>query len=175
MADNSFDDYSSIPSVAFRGGAEPSDNLLSEVNAIAGYDIIGDVHGCATQLEALLDGLGYARRDTDGSYCHPARKAVFVGDLIDRGPEQLRVLQLVKGMVDADSAQMVLGNHEFNAMAYATEWPIGSGKYLRLMMIRAIRGRARTSATTGRFSSRSSVRTVPGTSSGFGHCRSGSI
>lgn len=131
MADNSFDDNSSTPSVGVRGGAEPSDRLRTEVNAIAGYDIIGDVHGCATELEALLDGLGYARRDTDGSYSHPARRAVFVGDLIDRGPEQLRVLQLVKEMVDAGSAQMVLGNHEFNAMAYATEWPVGSGKYLR--------------------------------------------
>lgn len=96
-----------------------------------GYDIIGDIHGCAAELEALLDLLGYAQDGSDGACRHPVRKAVFVGDLIDRGPDQLRVLQIVKAMVDAGSAQMVLGNHEFNAMAYATEWPPTSGKYLR--------------------------------------------
>jgi len=98
---------------------------------VQGYDVIGDIHGCATELEALLDELGYAPDGVDGAYRHPERKAVFVGDLIDRGPEQLRVLEIVKAMVDAGAARMVLGNHEFNAMAYATEWPAGSGKYLR--------------------------------------------
>jgi hypothetical protein len=95
------------------------------------YDIVGDVHGCATQLEALLDKLGYRREGADGAYRHPERTAIFVGDLIDRGPEQLRVLHTVKTMVDAGSAQMVLGNHEFNAMAFATEWPTDPGKFLR--------------------------------------------
>lgn len=94
-----------------------------------GYDVIGDVHGCADELEALLAQMGYAVRD--GAYRHPDRTAIFVGDLIDRGPAQLRVLQIVKAMVDGGSARMVLGNHEFNALAYATEWPAGSGKYLR--------------------------------------------
>ena len=94
-----------------------------------GYDIIGDLHGCATELEALLEKLGY-QTDT-GVYRHPRRHAVFVGDLIDRGGEQLRVLQIVKAMVDAGSAHIVMGNHEFNALAYHTEWPPGSGKYLR--------------------------------------------
>lgn len=96
-----------------------------------GYDIIGDVHGCATQLVGLLHALGYQRHGVQGHYRHPDRLAVFVGDLIDRGPEQLEVLTLVKSMVDGGSAQMVLGNHEFNAMAYATEWPVNSGKFLR--------------------------------------------
>lgn len=97
----------------------------------AGYDIIGDVHGCAAELESLLATLGYRRQTPAGPYLHRSRQAIFVGDLIDRGPEQLRVLQIVKDMVDAASAQLVLGNHEFNALAYATEWPAGSGKYLR--------------------------------------------
>ncbi|WP_059015789.1 metallophosphoesterase [Mycobacterium sp. M26] len=100
-------------------------------SSLPGYDIIGDIHGCATELEALLNALGYTQNGAGGAYRHPQRTAVFVGDLIDRGPEQLRVLQIVKAMVDSGSAQMVLGNHEFNAMAYATEWPAGSGKYLR--------------------------------------------
>lgn len=94
-----------------------------------GYDVVGDVHGCAGELEALLVQMGYAVRD--GAYRHPDRTAIFVGDLIDRGPAQLRVLQIVKAMVDTGGARMVLGNHEFNALAYATEWPAGSGEYLR--------------------------------------------
>ena len=83
---------------------------------MTGYDIIGDVHGCADLLESLLDAMGY--RHVDGAYWHPSRQAVFVGDLIDRGPQQLRVLETVKAMVDAGSAQIVMGNHEFNAICY---------------------------------------------------------
>ena len=67
---------------------------------MTGFDIIGDVHGCATKLEALLGDLGYARNDWTGAYWHPRRRAVFVGDLIDRGDEQLRVLEIVKPMVE---------------------------------------------------------------------------
>ena len=93
------------------------------------YDIIGDVHGCATKLTNLLDGLGY-RQDEAGVYRHPERTAVFVGDLIDRGAEQLLVLQLVKAMVDAGSALITMGNHEFNAIAWATTDP-ATGEPLR--------------------------------------------
>jgi hypothetical protein len=86
------------------------------------YDIIGDVHGRVTKLRALLGELGY-RQDGSGVYRHPDRTAVFVGDLVDRGTEQLEVLQLVKPMVDAGSAQIVMGNHEFNAICWATADP----------------------------------------------------
>lgn len=100
-------------------------------STVRGYDIIGDIHGCASPLEALLTELGYETAEGTGEYRHPNRLAIFVGDLIDRGTEHLRVLELVKAMVDAGSAQIVMGNHEFNALAYHTEWPEGSGKYLR--------------------------------------------
>lgn len=100
-------------------------------STVQGYDIIGDVHGCATQLKALLAELGYRKASSTSEYRHPDRQAVFVGDLIDRGDEQLEVLQIVQDMVVAGSAQIVMGNHEFNALAYDTEWPVGSGKYLR--------------------------------------------
>lgn len=89
-----------------------------------GYDIIGDIHGYAERLEALLRELGY--RSTNGVHRHPNRTAVFVGDLIDRHPtDQVRTVELVRSMVDAGSAKIVLGNHEFNAVAFATERPGG--------------------------------------------------
>ena len=96
---------------------------------LVGYDIIGDVHGCATKLKDLLGELGY-HPDGAGVYRRLERTAVFVGDLIDRGEEQLEVLELVKKMVDAGSAKIVMGNHEFNAIAWATENPL-TGEPLR--------------------------------------------
>jgi hypothetical protein len=98
---------------------------------MTGYDIIGDVHGCAVALEELLVDLGYLINDEAGSYWHPDRRAVFVGDLVDRGPDQRRVLEVVKGMVDCGSAQIVMGNHEFNAIGYATANLRGAGAFLR--------------------------------------------
>ncbi|MFN6994629.1 MAG: metallophosphoesterase, partial [Aquincola tertiaricarbonis] len=63
-----------------------------------GYDVIGDVHGQAGKLQALLRGLGYT--PLHGSWRPPpGRQAVFVGDLIDRGPEQVAVVNLVRAMV----------------------------------------------------------------------------
>jgi calcineurin-like phosphoesterase family protein len=94
-----------------------------------GYDVIGDVHGCATPLTELLNRLGYRVNQASGAYAHPTRQAIFVGDLVDRGPAQLEVLRIVKGMVDAGSAQIVMGNHEFNAIAYDT--PAPGGDFLR--------------------------------------------
>ena len=95
------------------------------------YDIIGDIHGCASHLKRLLDDMGYREDDATGAYRHSERQAIFVGDLVDRGAEQLEVLAIVKQMVDGGSARIVMGNHEFNAVAYATERPDGSGEYLR--------------------------------------------
>lgn len=94
-----------------------------------GYDVIGDVHGHADRLEALLRVMGYVERG--GAWRHPARQAVFVGDLVDRGPGQLDTVRIARSMVDAGSAQIVLGNHEYNAVAYATEDPDNPGHYLR--------------------------------------------
>jgi hypothetical protein len=86
---------------------------------VTGYDIIGDVHGCADKLTALLKKLGYA--DSDGAYRHPQqRHVVFVGDLIDRGLFQLESVAIPRAMVEHGTAQMVIGNHEFNAVAFAT-------------------------------------------------------
>lgn len=81
------------------------------------FDVIGDVHGCRSELEALLVRLGYALvRDDVGrpvDAVHPeGRRAVFVGDLVDRGPDSPGVLRLVMGMVAAGHALAVPGNHE---------------------------------------------------------------
>ncbi|HYN97353.1 MAG TPA: polynucleotide kinase-phosphatase [Pilimelia sp.] len=81
------------------------------------FDVIGDVHGCRAELEALLDRLGYTiARDSDGRAVDAAhaegRKAVFVGDLVDRGPDSPGVLRLVMGMTAAGHALAVPGNHE---------------------------------------------------------------
>jgi hypothetical protein len=95
---------------------------------MTGFDVIGDVHGHADRLQRLLTLMGYTERH--GVWAHPDRTAVFVGDVIDRGPGQLETLRLVRTMVEADSAQIVLGNHEFNAIAYATVDPV-RGDYCR--------------------------------------------
>ena len=81
-----------------------------------GYDVIGDIHGHADELEALLAHLGYERKA--GAWRHPDRKAVFLGDFIDRGPRQLDAVDIVRRMVDEGHAHAIMGNHEFNAIAW---------------------------------------------------------
>jgi hypothetical protein len=92
-----------------------------------GFDVIGDIHGEAGALERLLGALGYA--EVDGCFVHPTRQAVFLGDLVDRGAGQVRVLEIVRAMVDRGRARIVMGNHEFNAIAWAT--PDGQGGHHR--------------------------------------------
>ena len=81
-----------------------------------GYDIIGDIHGYAALLKQLLAKLGYKRED--GAWRHATRKAIFVGDFINRGPQIRETLTLVRGMVEAGSALAILGNHEYSSILY---------------------------------------------------------
>lgn len=75
------------------------------------FDVIGDVHGCIDELTELLGKLGYAVEGS--SVSSPTwRKAIFVGDLIDRGPDSAAVLRLAMDMVDAGTAFCVPGNHD---------------------------------------------------------------
>jgi protein phosphatase len=89
------------------------------------FDIIGDVHGCYDELEELLRQLGYRATTLEGdssawgrrAYAHPeGRKAVFVGDLVDRGPRVLDAVRLVRNMIVAGSALCVPGNHDMKLM-----------------------------------------------------------
>ncbi|MAI30446.1 MAG: hypothetical protein CBE00_00685 [Planctomycetaceae bacterium TMED240] len=76
------------------------------------YDIVGDVHGHYDKLISLLKKLGYEKQE--GVWQKSNHLAVFVGDLIDKGPDAAAVLTTVKSMVDAGSAMLVVGNHELN-------------------------------------------------------------
>lgn len=86
------------------------------------FDIIGDVHGCCDEVEQLLQQLGYQQQPAINeassfwhfpTYRHPeGRKALFLGDLIDRGPRILDTLKLVHNMIHTGSAMCILGNHE---------------------------------------------------------------
>ncbi len=90
-----------------------------------GFDLIGDVHGCAKSLELLLGKLGYRKRA--GVYRHSRRQAIFLGDIVDRGPRIREALHLVRDMVEQGAAQIVMGNHEYNFLCYCTPGGPGSG------------------------------------------------
>lgn len=92
------------------------------------FDLIGDIHGCHRSLLALLDLLDYKK--AGNVYRHPQRQAIFIGDFVDRGPSQREVIETVRAMIEAGHARAVMGNHEFNAIAFATRHP-KTGEYLR--------------------------------------------
>ena len=96
--------------------------------AIQPYDIIGDIHGYADELDMLLAKLGYQKNKA--THFHPeGRKVVFLGDYIDRGSKIRAVLETVRAMVDTANALAILGNHEVNALWFHTHGP--KGKPLR--------------------------------------------
>ncbi|GAA6152711.1 metallophosphoesterase [Pseudoteredinibacter isoporae] len=96
-----------------------------------GFDIIGDIHGCAQSLVRLLERLGYEK--SQGIYRHPSRQAVFLGDIIDRGPAIRECIHIIRDMVERGSAQMVLGNHELHAIAYERLKGLGASTSDRLI------------------------------------------
>ena len=102
---------------------------MSKYDQPEGYDVIGDVHGHGDELLALLKKLGYYHNGV--SYTHERRQVLFLGDFVDRGPAQRQVLQTVMAMCESGAARAIMGNHEFNALAYHTEHPLGSDRWLR--------------------------------------------
>lgn len=94
-----------------------------------GYDIIGDIHGYADKLESLLIRMDYKINDQGWFEHSGSRQAIFLGDFIDKGPQQKRTLDIVKPMIQSGAAMTVIGNHEFNAICYATK--DAENKYIR--------------------------------------------
>jgi protein phosphatase len=109
--------------------APPADSSILRHDLTGPFDIIGDVHGCADELEELLGHLGYAvswgldeQNNRIASITPPAgRQLVFVGDLVDRGPRTPDVLRIVMAAVNAGTAHCVMGNHDLKF----TRWLAG--------------------------------------------------
>jgi hypothetical protein len=98
---------------------------------MAGYDIIGDIHGHHDKLVELLRRLDYLPDAAGVWRSTTGRRAIFVGDLIDRGPAQAAVIDTVRAMVEQGEALIVMGNHELNALGWALEDPARPGVALR--------------------------------------------
>jgi len=102
-----------VPGGVFGQQTDPDQRRLR-----GSFDIIGDVHGCHEELWDLLGKLGYGMPRFDSAYRPadiippPGRRAVFVGDFVDRGANSMAVLKLVMAMVEAGHALAVLGNHD---------------------------------------------------------------
>lgn len=97
-------------------------------------DFVGDIHGHSDKLEALLKKLGYTFKK--GSYSHPERKVLFVGDYIDRGHQIKETLKIVRNMVESDNAIALMGNHEYNALCF--HFQETEGGHLRKHLIKNI-------------------------------------
>lgn len=97
-------------------------------------DFIGDIHGHADKLEALLIKLGYSIKN--GTYFHPERKVLFVGDYIDRGPKIRETLDIVRRMEGSENAIALMGNHEYNALCF--HFQETEGGHLRKHLIKNI-------------------------------------
>jgi hypothetical protein len=86
-------------------------------------DIIPDIHGQAEKLRVALKNLGWRRNGTTWLHPEPDRQIVFLGDFIDRGPENAAVIRIVRELMDAGRAQAIMGNHELNALHFHTADP----------------------------------------------------
>jgi len=113
------------------------------------FDIVGDVHGCLEELCRLLERLGYRRRSARGPYAHPrGRRALFLGDLVDRGPSVIGTARLAMAMAAAGTALCVPGNHDADLAAILSGrkpvGPPGPGTACSLDQITAAAGAGRT-------------------------------
>lgn len=93
-------------------------------------DIIPDIHGQHDALISALTGLGWRRSGLSWTHPEPDRRLLFLGDLIDRGPQNVAVIRTVRSLIDDDRADLILGNHELNAMQFHTAHP-DTGRPLR--------------------------------------------
>jgi Calcineurin-like phosphoesterase len=105
-------------------------DVSGQIESASGLDIFGDIHGHLAPLERALEHLGYIRL-SDGWKPPDGRLALFLGDLIDRGPDNRKVIDTVRTMTTRGDAICLMGNHELNAIHFATEHPEFQGRYLR--------------------------------------------
>ena len=96
------------------------------------YDVIGDIHGHAVELKQLLKKMGYEK--SGNCFQHPTRKALFLGNYIDCGPEIPETLDIVRNMVESGNAIALMGNHEYNAICVNTTHP-DTGSPLRQLTL----------------------------------------
>lgn len=94
------------------------------------FDIIPDIHGQSAKLDAALTALGWRHRAAGWLHSQSDRQIVFLGDFIDRGPDNRAVLNTVRGLIDAGKAMAIMGNHELNALHFHTIDP-DNGQPLR--------------------------------------------
>ncbi|MEP1425864.1 MAG: metallophosphoesterase [Tateyamaria sp.] len=87
---------------------------------MSNYHIIPDIHGQADKLDSILDRLGWRRTISGWAGPTPESRLVFLGDFIDGGAHNARVIQTVRSLIDSGKADAVMGNHEFNAICYHT-------------------------------------------------------
>lgn len=93
-------------------------------------NFIGDIHGYASELKQLLAQLGYTRSVSNG-WTQGDGQLVFLGDLIDRGPEQKKTVEIARELCELGYATCLTGNHEFNAVGFVTERIDKPGQYVR--------------------------------------------
>jgi predicted MPP superfamily phosphohydrolase len=93
-------------------------------------NFIGDIHGYASELKWLLAKLGYTYSISNG-WTRGEGRLIFLGDLIDRGPEQKETVEIVRKLCELDYAICLTGNHEFNAVGFITKRVDKPGKYVR--------------------------------------------
>ena len=96
---------------------------MKRITDMSCTDIIPDIHGQAGKLRFALHNLGWKRNGTTWLHPEPNREIIFLGDFIDRGPENAAVIRIVRELMDAGRAKAVMGNHELNAIHFHTNDP----------------------------------------------------
>ncbi|MCC5976227.1 MAG: metallophosphoesterase [Rubellimicrobium sp.] len=104
---------------------------------LATTDIIPDIHGQAGKLDLALANLGWRRTALGWTHPEPSRSILFLGDFIDRGPDNRAVLRVVRDLIEAGRARAIMGNHELNALHFHTIDP-ETGQPLRAHVARNI-------------------------------------
>lgn len=96
---------------------------LDQDPRMTAFDIIPDIHGQSAKLDGALASLGWRRSGASWLHPQPGRQIVFLGDFIDRGPDNRAVLNTVRSLIDAGKARAIMGNHELNALHFHTAHP----------------------------------------------------